>query len=47
LFLIKGAAHMDLYDGKGAIAAVNKMAAFFRTNLAPAADHGAKPVAAQ
>jgi hypothetical protein len=27
---------MDLYDGKGAIAAVNKMAAFFRTNLAPA-----------
>lgn len=47
LFLIKGAAHMDLYDGKGAIAAVNKMAAFFRTNLAPAADQGAKPVAAQ
>jgi fermentation-respiration switch protein FrsA (DUF1100 family) len=47
LFLIKGAAHMDLYDGQGAVAAVNKMVPFFKKNLAPAhASEGAKAVAA-
>jgi fermentation-respiration switch protein FrsA (DUF1100 family) len=35
LFLIKGAAHMDLYDGNGAVAAVNRMVPFFKSNLAP------------
>lgn len=34
LFLIEGAAHMDLYDGDGAVKAVNKMVPFFRKNLA-------------
>lgn len=47
LYLIKGAAHMDLYDGKGAVAAVNKMAPFFKSNLAPAAAGDAKAVAAE
>lgn len=37
LFLIKGAAHMDLYDGAGAVAAVNKMAPFFAKHLASGA----------
>jgi uncharacterized protein len=46
LFLIKGAAHMDLYDGNGAVAAVNKMAPFFKSNLAPAA-RDAQAVAAE
>lgn len=36
LFLIKGAAHMDLYDGKGAVAAVNKMVPFFKEHLGSA-----------
>jgi fermentation-respiration switch protein FrsA (DUF1100 family) len=35
LFLIEGATHMDLYDGNGAAAAVNRMAPFFESNLAP------------
>lgn len=48
LFLIKGAADMDLYGGKGAVAAVNKMVPFFKCNLASvAASQGAKAVAAK
>jgi fermentation-respiration switch protein FrsA (DUF1100 family) len=35
LFLLKGMAHMDLYDGEGAVAAVKKMVPFFEKNLAP------------
>ena len=33
LFIIDGATHMDLYDGKGADLAVNKLAPFFKNNL--------------
>jgi len=33
LVLMDGTTHMDLYDGSGAVAAVNKMAAFFKENL--------------
>lgn len=33
LFLVKGAGHMDLYDGEGAATAVNKLAPFFRDAL--------------
>lgn len=33
LFMIKGAAHMDLYDGQGAVTATDKMASFFVDNL--------------
>lgn len=48
LFLIKGATHMDLYDGMGAAAAVNKMVPFFKKNLAPAAaTERAKTLAAE
>jgi len=36
LFLIKGATHMDLYDGNGEVAAVNRMVPFFKSNVAPA-----------
>jgi uncharacterized protein len=35
LFLIKGAAHMELYDGNDAITAINKMVPFFKKNLVP------------
>ncbi|QLK63284.1 alpha/beta hydrolase [Enterobacteriaceae bacterium Kacie_13] len=34
LFIIPGATHMDLYDGQGAIKAVQKLAPFFRSQLA-------------
>ncbi len=34
LFLIEGASHMDLYDGDGAVTAVNRLAPFFARNLA-------------
>ena len=33
LFLIEGATHMDLYDGKGADTAADKLAPFFTRNL--------------
>lgn len=33
LFLIKGSAHMDLYDGQGAVTATDKMVSFFVENL--------------
>jgi fermentation-respiration switch protein FrsA (DUF1100 family) len=33
LFIIDGATHMDLYDGKGADVAANKLAPFFKKNL--------------
>jgi fermentation-respiration switch protein FrsA (DUF1100 family) len=48
LFLIKGAIHMDLYDGKGAVAAVKKMVPFFKSNRAPSkARKDAQTVAAE
>ena len=48
LFLIKGAAHKHLYDGKGAVAAVNKMVPSFKSNLATAkATRDAQTVAAE
>jgi len=33
LVLMEGTTHMDLYDGSGAVAAVNKMVKFFKENL--------------
>ena len=33
LFVVEGAAHMDLYDGEGAGVAMTKLAPFFTTNL--------------
>jgi fermentation-respiration switch protein FrsA (DUF1100 family) len=33
LFIIDGATHMDLYDGKGADVAAKKVAPFFQSNL--------------
>jgi hypothetical protein len=48
LFLIEGATHIDLYDGNGVVAAVNKMVPFFKSHLAPAnAIQGANAVAAE
>ena len=39
---------MDLYNGNGAVAAVNRMAPFFESNLASANGiQGAKAVAAE
>jgi hypothetical protein len=45
LFLLQGMAHMDLYDGEGAIAAIDKMVPFFAKNLA--ASSGQTAVAAE
>jgi fermentation-respiration switch protein FrsA (DUF1100 family) len=33
LAIIDGATHMDLYDGKGVDAAMNKLSPFFKKNL--------------
>lgn len=34
MFIIDGATHMDLYDGKGAVTAANKIGPFFKDKLA-------------
>ena len=34
LFIVKGATHMDLYDGKGVETAMDQLSPFFTRNLA-------------